>query len=159
MLQNAGNHPEIGIREARIAPSECPSYNPCTLCMDSAPRASDSPSLCSDPAPPQECRICRMSRPACSILFLLLLMLKLLLLLLLLLLCGLCAWLWGRVGSLHRVSEWELAGQNTCTGCIDYKIGILMVQFALLESRSRGDSLHFGTWCLRLAAQAAGIRT
>ena len=119
MLQNAGNHPDIWIREARIAPSECPSYNPCTPCMDSAPRASDSPTLCSDPAPPQECRICRMSQPACSILLLLLLMLKLLLLLLLLLLCWLFAWLLGRVGSLHRVSEWELAGQNTCTGCID----------------------------------------
>ena len=51
------------------------------------------------------------------------------------------------------------SGQNPCTGCIDYKRGILMVQFALLESRFRGDSLHFGAWCLRLAAQAAGIRT
>ena len=56
MLQNAGNHPETGIREARIAPSECPSYNPCTLCMDAAPRASDSPTLCSDSALSQECR-------------------------------------------------------------------------------------------------------
>ena len=113
VLQNAGNHPDIWIREARIAPSECPSYNPCTLCMDSAPRASDSPTLCSDPAPPQECRICRMSRPACSILLLLLLMLKLLLLLLLLLLCWLFAWPLGRVGSLHRVSESEALGAES----------------------------------------------
>ena len=49
-----------------------------------------------DDAPPQECRICRMSRPACSILLLLLLMLKLLLLLL----CWLFAWPLGRVGKL-----------------------------------------------------------
>ena len=113
MLQNAGNHPDIWIREARIAPSECPSYNPCTLCMDAAPRASDSPTLCSDPAPPQECRICRMSRPACSILLLLLLMLKLLLLLVLLLLCWLFAWPLGRVGSLHRVNESEALGAES----------------------------------------------
>ena len=33
-----------------------------------------------------------------------------------------------------------------------------MVQFALLEPRFRGDSLHFGAWWLRLAAQAAAIR-
>ena len=112
-LQNAGNHPEIRIRESRIAPSECASYNPCTLCMDAAPRASDSPTLCSDPAPPQECRICRMSRPACSILLLLLLMMKLLLLLLLLLLCWLFTWPLGRVGSLHRVSESEALGAES----------------------------------------------
>ena len=37
-------------------------------------------------------------------------------------------------------------------------MGISMVQVALLESRFRGDSLHSGAWCLRLAAQAAGIR-
>ena len=105
--------PRVGIREARIAPSECPSYNPCTPCMDSAPRASDSLTLCSDPAPPQECRICRISQPACSILLLLLLMLKLLLLLLLLLLCGLFAWPLGRVGSLHRVNESEALGAES----------------------------------------------
>ena len=93
--------------------TECPSYNPCTLCMVSAPRASDAPTLCSDPAPPQECRICRMSRPACSILLLLLLMLKLLLLLLLLLLCWLFAWPLGRVGSLHRVNESEALGAES----------------------------------------------
>ena len=109
MLQNAGNHLEIGIRELRIASSECASYNPCTLCMDAAPRASDSPTLCSDSAPPQECRICRMSRPACSILLLLLLMLKLLLLLL----CWLFAWPLGRVGSLHRVNESEALGAES----------------------------------------------
>ena len=53
MLQNAGNHPEIWTREVGIAPSECPSYNRCTLCMDSAPRASDSFTLCSDPTRPK----------------------------------------------------------------------------------------------------------
>ena len=37
-------------------------------------------------------------------------------------------------------------------------MGISMVQVALLESRFRGDSLHSGAWCLRLAAQAAAIR-
>ena len=73
MLQNAGNHPDFWIREWRLAPSECASYNP-------------------------------------------------------------------------------------CTGCMDYKRRISMVQVALLESRFRGDSLHSGAWCLRLAAQAAGIR-
>ena len=113
MLQNHGNDPEIVNSESVFAPSECPSYNRCTLCMDSAPRASDSPTLCSDPAPPQECRICRMSRPACSILLLLLLMLKLLLLLLLLLLCWLFAWPLGRVGSLHRVNESEALGAES----------------------------------------------
>ena len=51
------------------------------------------------------------------------------------------------------------SGQHPCTGCMDYKTRILMLQFQLLESRNRGDSLHFGAWCLRLAAQAAGIRT
>ena len=116
MLQNAGNHPDFWIREAGIAASECASYNPCTLCMDAAPRASDSPTLCSDPAPPQECRICRMSRPACSILLLLLLMLKLLLLLVLLLLCWLFAWPLGRVGSLHRVNESEALGAEYMHG-------------------------------------------
>ena len=60
-----------------------------------------------------------MSRPACSILFLLLMMLKLLLLLLLLLLCWLFAWPLGRVGSLHRVNESEVSGQNPYTGCMD----------------------------------------
>ena len=50
------------------------------------------------------------------------------------------------------------SGQNPCTGCIDYKRGILMVQFALLESRFRGHSLHSGAWWLRFAAQAAAIR-
>ena len=50
------------------------------------------------------------------------------------------------------------SGQNPCTVCIDYKRGILMVQFALLESRFRCHSLHSGAWCRRLAAQAAAIR-
>ena len=44
-------------------------------------------------------------------------------------------------------------------GALILSMGILMVQVALLESRFRGDSLHFRAWCLRLAAQAAGIRT
>ena len=51
------------------------------------------------------------------------------------------------------------SGQHPCTGCMDYKTGVLMLQFAILESRFRGDSLHFRAWGLRLAAQAAGIRT
>ena len=50
------------------------------------------------------------------------------------------------------------SGQNPCTGCMDYKRRILMLQFALLESRNRGDSLHSGAWWLRFAAQAAAIR-
>ena len=50
------------------------------------------------------------------------------------------------------------SGQHPCTKCMDYKTGILMVQFALLESRFRGDSLHSGAWWLRLAAQAAANR-
>ena len=50
------------------------------------------------------------------------------------------------------------SGQNPCTVCIDYKRGILMVQFALLESRFRGRSLHSGAWWLRFDAQAAANR-
>ena len=37
MLQNAGNDPEIGIREVRIAPSKCPSHIPCTGTANSHP--------------------------------------------------------------------------------------------------------------------------
>ena len=51
------------------------------------------------------------------------------------------------------------SGQHPCTGCMDYNRRILMVQVAFLESRFRGDSLHFRAWGLRLAAQAAVIRT
>ena len=50
-------------------------------------------------------------------------------------------------------------GRIHAQGASILSMGISMVQVALLESRFRGDSLHSGAWCLRLAAQAAGIRT
>ena len=131
----------------------------CTLCMDSAPRASDSFTLCSDPTRPKgqtnsqhksnnnsnnhsfsisnsKSKIEHAGRDIRHILH-----------------------SWGGAGSLHRVGESEASGQHPCTGCMDYKTRILMLQFQALESRNRGDSLHFGAWGLRLAAQAAVIRT
>ena len=49
-------------------------------------------------------------------------------------------------------------GRIHAQGASIRSMGISMVQVALLESRFRGDALHSGAWCLRLAAQAAAIR-